>query len=248
MMSRESTAILAVTAVVAVISLVNFGLILHNHLDHKNLAASDPSESKYRVCVPCKQLPLGAESTAPNKRLSRTYQDGVEHCCAKSQEQISAMLELIHQRQTNATGSVTYDPKHVISGQVSGHKRLLPIDLNQDTVPQFSNEMNVHLALDVSDTYSQREHANNVEAMQSGYHILASGIYYIYSSIQFQLDSSITCRQYNSQTWRQGVIRSRSNQRQDSGVLLTSVHSCCDDCTWDTETSYTGMLTFMSNM
>ncbi|CAG5125335.1 unnamed protein product, partial [Candidula unifasciata] len=176
--------------------------------------------------------------TTSVSRLPRKLRDGVESCCAGDVDQMAVIIEFIRQKQTNVPVPVTYDPANVTSGPVSVHKRLLPLT-RAGMSGTFTNDSNIRLQPDNSESDTTREHVNNVQVLPSGFLILLSGYYHIYSSLEFTSRDSRPCREFAVKTWKQIVLRSRPNDRISSGAILSSAHTCCDHCTWDKETSYT---------
>uniref|UniRef100_A0A2C9LK31 THD domain-containing protein n=1 Tax=Biomphalaria glabrata TaxID=6526 RepID=A0A2C9LK31_BIOGL len=84
------------------------------------------------------------------------------------------------------------------------------------------------------------EHVRGVEVLPDGLKIIHPGFYYVYSSIHFRPESPRPCKDFQYQTWNQYLEKTSPLDPAQSGCLLKVAHTCCDICTRDEETSYTG--------
>ncbi|BFZ20915.1 hypothetical protein BsWGS_23954 [Bradybaena similaris] len=225
------------------IGVVDIGL-LSRYINYSQRA--EQIQQDHLVCVSCQRLQQtfsrDVQLSSSISRLSREMRDGVETCCAGNQDQMAIIIELIRRKQAIVRAPVTYDPANVTSGPVSVHKCYLP-PTNHSTASGHGHEFpdhNLPLRLNSSGKDFFMEHAESVEVLPSGYMVLVSGFYHVYSSLEFTARDGKPCKDYPVRTWKQIVVRSRPNDRTHSGAILSSAHTCCDDCTWIKETSYTG--------
>ncbi|XP_059145976.1 uncharacterized protein LOC131933197 [Physella acuta] len=96
-----------------------------------------------------------------------------------------------------------------------------------------------HVDLEIN-LHSPANHFRGVVIHENKIIILHSGLYYLYSSIDFKPNSTKSSKDFTYQTWFHYVHKSNINNPHRSGVLLRTVHTCCPDCVDSRETAYTG--------
>ncbi|XP_059146813.1 CD40 ligand-like [Physella acuta] len=129
------------------------------------------------------------------------------------------------------------------SDQVQAHVYLRPSTRFSGTEnsidPIFSPTQHSILYIDQS-TLGFAQHNSGVDITQEGINILFSGLYFIYSNVNFNPNTTWSSTYFTYQTWFQYVRRHSANNPVLSGVLLRTVHTTCDNCTNSQETAYTG--------
>lgn len=204
------------------------------------------------ACIECIKIiknPYDLSERDPlMETLERIFEDGVEKCCARNNSQLSTLIEMSMRLQ-----KVNKDPIQGINvsdfklSSVSAHKRLYPPknpfpEVNyRSRVPRFENS-SVHVLFKHEKTTPDPlvEHENGVEVLNDGLRIIYSGLYYVYSSIHFRPESAQPCKSFLFKTWGHTVEKLSPNNPTQTGSLLQTAHTCCDDCTLDEEMSYTG--------
>ncbi|CAL1542721.1 unnamed protein product [Lymnaea stagnalis] len=209
-------------------------------------------EAPLSVCVECNKLIKNpydlSERDLLLESLERKTEDGVTKCCASNSQQLSALIEIsLRKQQTNKEPLPAYNVSDFKFSPASAHKRLYPPqspfpEVNyRDRVPRFDNgTVYVLFKHDKSAPDPLVEHDRGVEVLNDGLRIVYSGLYYVYSSIHFRPESAHPCKDFQYQTWAHYVEKITPNDPAKTGCLLKTVHTCCDECTMDEETSYVG--------
>ncbi|CAG5123220.1 unnamed protein product [Candidula unifasciata] len=185
------------------------------------------------------------------KTLARKDSGTERLCCAESTSQMSAIMELMLQRpqgkqphrkrqHLRESTSDAIKADDLSFSTASAHKRLLPrepFDSSKNHVPIFKN-YTVPLNLNASHHDPLTEHARNVSVLESGFLISQAGTYLVYSNVRFKPDSSQPCSSFRFRVWEHKVVKTSTDQMKHD--ILKSVHTCCDSCTRDRETSFAG--------
>ncbi|XP_055897265.1 uncharacterized protein LOC106078465 isoform X1 [Biomphalaria glabrata] len=219
---------------------------------------SETVSTKPIACIECKKLiktpyDLSDEDSLLDS-LSREFIEGLEKCCAYNSKQLSSMLELTMRRQDVKTASLSsFNAANFTFSPVSAHKRMYAPTNPYPTVeyirrvPVFPKEtVYVMFKHENRSDDPLREHVRGVEVLKDGLRIIYSGLYYVYSSIHFRPESAYPCRNFTYQTWTHIVERMSPNNPNQSGCLLRTSHTCCDSCSMDDETSYTGGVFYLA--
>ncbi|XP_059160769.1 uncharacterized protein LOC131944248 [Physella acuta] len=106
--------------------------------------------------------------------------------------------------------------------------------------PIFNPTSHSILELNEQATDNIHQHATGVNITRKGIKILVSGLYFVYSSVNFKPNSTRFSADFHYQTWFQYISRRSATSPVLSGVLLRTVHTCCSNCTGTQETAYTG--------
>ncbi|XP_059169300.1 uncharacterized protein LOC131951046 [Physella acuta] len=107
------------------------------------------------------------------------------------------------------------------------------------TDPTFSSTQHSILCVNQS-SKGLPLHSKCVNITQEGIKIVFSGLYYIYSNINFTPNTTRSSSDFTYQTWFQYVHRHSAHSPVLSGVLLRTVHTTCANCTHSQETANTG--------
>lgn len=221
-------AIVLSVAGLLVTSLVFIQNVLHK--DNQTLIA----------CVPCEKL---GSSNNPGSLLHKLTKvllhDGTYNCCANNSEQMSAMIELVLQKQDSEPEPLpVFNSSDHLFGPASAHKRLRPSVNRNFTFPEFLDKKLV-LTNFSKENEPPLEHARGVDVRDQSLRILHSGLYFVYSSIHFQPTPNHPCKDFKFQTWGHYVEKIVPNYPGRSGCILKTSHTCCDQCINDSETSFT---------
>ncbi len=212
------------------------------------------------ACVPCDKLIKRTYGTFADPLydiLSKVgdAQGGDELCCAHDSNQMSALLEMSMRRPDDDKSLLpSFNVSDFAFSPVSAHRRLFPPtnpypEMPYETrVPQFGNGSVVVLFKHKEATADPLvEHERGVEILEDGIRIIYSGLYYIYSSIHFRPESAHPCKAFKHKTWGHYVEKTSPNNPAQSGCLMKTAHTCCDVCTMDEETSYTGGVFYLKS-
>ncbi|CAL1542723.1 unnamed protein product [Lymnaea stagnalis] len=201
------------------------------------------------ACIDCSKLmknPYDSFEADPlMDALTKVYKDGVEKCCAYDNQQLSALLEMSMRRQeVKQVPLPAFNVSDFTFSPASAHKRLyppyMPANGQRRLMPEFNKTVYVLFKTNTSKPDPLIEHDRGVEVLADGLRIMFSGLYYVYSSIHFRPDSVYPCKDFQYQTWSHFVEKISPNNPSQTGCLLKTAHTCCDECTLDDETSYTG--------
>ncbi|XP_055897263.1 tumor necrosis factor ligand superfamily member 6-like isoform X1 [Biomphalaria glabrata] len=249
--------------VLAVVSILLCGMVLalasHTFFNRSESQDSLPSTSTPIACVVCKHLiknlyDLSAADDLLDS-LNHQYIDGVEKCCAYTSQQMSSLLELTMRRQDiNQVPLPSFNSSDFTFNPVSAHKRMFPppnpnpeVEYSK-RVPIFPNHtVYVLFQHDNISPDPLVEHVRGVDVLKDGLRIVYSGLYFVYSSIHFRPESAHTCQDFKYQTWTHVVERMSPNSIAQSGCLLKTSHTCCDHCSMDEQTSYTGGVFYLES-
>ncbi|CAL1526490.1 unnamed protein product [Lymnaea stagnalis] len=232
-------------AVVVTISLIALKLEVQHGIEE---SASKPPV----VCIECIKIiknPYNLSEVDPlMDSLDKVFEDGVEKCCAHNNSQLSALIEMsMRLQRVNTAPLPDFNVSDFKFSPVSAHKRLYPPknpfpEVNyRKRVPRFENS-SVYVLFKYEKSMSDPllEHEHGVEVLNDGLRIVYSGAYYVYSSIHFRPESAHPCKSFLYTTWGHSVEKLSPNSPAQTGCLLKTAHTCCDHCTMDEETSYTG--------
>jgi hypothetical protein len=213
---------------------------------------SQSKNTKPVACIECIKLiknpyDLGGEDNLLVS-LIHEYADGVEKCCAYDSHQLSSLLELTMRRQEVDNAPLqSFNVSDFTFSPVSAHKRMYPPKnpfpevAYTKRVPVFPQKT-IYVLFKHENITDNRliEHVRGVEVLKEGLRIIYSGLYYVYSSINFRPESAYPCKNYTYQTWSHAVEKQSPNKPDKSGCLLKTFHTCCDSCSMEEETSFTG--------
>ena len=200
------------------------------------------------VCIDCIKLvknPYNSYDSDPLKdSLTKVYEEGVEKCCARDNQQLSALLEMSMRRQeVKQVPLPVFNVSDFKFSPVSAHQRLYPPYRPagpRELKPNFTTSGRVLFRTSTRREDPLVEHARGVQVLDGGFHIQYSGIYFIYSSIHYRPDSVYPCKHFKFKTWSHFIMKNTPNNPALTGCLMKTAHTCCDECTLDDETSYTG--------
>ncbi|XP_059148926.1 tumor necrosis factor ligand superfamily member 6-like [Physella acuta] len=241
---------LALFAILLCTAVLVIGIVLFT--SHSTSETND--KDKPIACVSCNKLIKTTYDTSASDPLFdmlvrvRDAHGGSDLCCAYDSEQMSALLEMSMRRQdVNKAPLQSFNVSDFSFSPASTHKRLFPPKNPypempyQERVPQFGNGSVVVLFKNENVTADPLvEHERGVEILKDGIRIIHPGLYYVYSSIHFRPESAHPCKNFKYQTWGHYVEKISPNNPAQTGCLLKTAHTCCDACTMDEETSYTG--------
>ncbi|XP_059165892.1 uncharacterized protein LOC131948332 [Physella acuta] len=125
------------------------------------------------------------------------------------------------------------------ASSISAHVNILS-DCQEEHDPIFKQDVRNVLKLTQAD--SNRNHVRGVKFTEDGLIIQRSGIYFVYSNLNFKPCSKKSTSEFTYQTWFHYVHREHNNNPMKSGVLLRSVYTSCSNCTGVESTSYSGGL------
>ncbi|CAL1542722.1 unnamed protein product [Lymnaea stagnalis] len=202
------------------------------------------------ACVDCKKLQISDDPFEHDALLSALEpvtdgNHGVTRCCAFNEPQLSALFEISMRRQEVRTGPLpAFNVSDFSLSPASALRRLYP-PYNpaqkvyyKQRVPIFVPG-NVGLLFQIEGSTIDQlvEHTRGVDVLEDGMRITQPGLYYVYSSITFRPESGHPCKNFAYKTWKHFVNVRREGEDR---TLLTSVHTCCDDCVKDETTRFTG--------
>ncbi|XP_059143684.1 uncharacterized protein LOC131931021 [Physella acuta] len=186
------------------------------------------------------------------RRTENTTDNQIEMLCALDEKQLSNLVRLYLLTGTEEAVSSALppvkDPKNFSMGDASIHRKLLPSFFQEDEhldKPVFDPHESFQLYFAPEEDNPLLEHTRNVELLTSETVIQKSGLYLVYSSVHFKPDSALPCNHFDQKIWSHNITRTRENIPEYSGVLLTSSHTCCDNCVRNQETSYTAGVFFL---
>ncbi|KAK6979367.1 tumor necrosis factor ligand superfamily member 6 [Biomphalaria glabrata] len=240
--------VLSLSIFASLLCLVIITIIVISTTFQKNKGVSRLG-TKPVACVICNKLsPNISGSEVLLNSLTREVSDGVELCCAYRGHQLSDLLELILRlREKDSESLPTINVSKFSFIPVSAHKRIFP-PINPHTEIPYENRVPIMVKSAVRVLFQHQgfemdplvEHVRGVEVLPDGLRIIHPGFYYVYSSIHFRPESPRPCKDFQYQTWNQYLEKTSPLDPAQSGCLLKVAHTCCDICTRDEETSYTG--------
>ncbi|KAK0058233.1 cysteine dioxygenase type 1 [Biomphalaria pfeifferi] len=218
--------IAAVTSfVIALVALLLVTLTIKNEQ-----ANTVSSKSRFEICLNCSLLVLPTGHPVERKITITYSNDARDKCCAENEQELSTLMELI----LNASQVLTNEELFSFKKEklpISAHKRLM-----QTNVPgQDSND--THFVLEVDPMYNDPdiEHNSGVDLVPDGLKIIYTGIYYVYSSIEFQNQTvPVSSTKYHY------IHRISPGNPSLSGVLLRMVLTVDTSSSPIRETTYTG--------
>ncbi|XP_059148928.1 uncharacterized protein LOC131936089 [Physella acuta] len=162
------------------------------------------SQEKPLACIDCKKLKQYFNSEVLQWSLTRERgADGVEKCCAYNHQQMSAIIDMnIESRQTSKDHVSDINKELFFLSPVTVHRRLYQpkVKALDPTEPTAGNLKATLLLQHQNSTPDPLvEHSRGVEVLSDGIKILHPGLYYIYSSLDFQPQTKVTCKQLNYQ-------------------------------------------------
>ncbi|XP_059162137.1 uncharacterized protein LOC131945147 [Physella acuta] len=144
----------------------------------------------------------------------------------------------------NSNALIDKDARPGMYPPVTAHLRLYPSvrypDIDNQEDPIFSSTSHTTLTINQENKEGRSQYARGVSLLHDRIQILRQGLYYIYSNVNFQPNSTRYSSDFVYQTWFQYVHLVSPSSPAKSGVLLRTVHTCCSNCTNSQETSYTG--------
>ncbi|BFZ19075.1 hypothetical protein BsWGS_22114 [Bradybaena similaris] len=247
---KRQACILAAASLALLVNLVAVILAVYVMTSLKQPAHSQTTEARSsRKLGPIACITCDWQSGEILKTLTVTkVNDTAMLCCAESTSQMSALMELILRNQevdrnTNLRPEPLDDTLESLKAgnfsfsKASAHKRLQTKEIfnsSIDKVPVFRAQM-LDLTLNASYHKVDKEHVRGVEVLESGFRITQPGTYHVYSSVQFKPDSSNPCSSFQFKVWEHKVMKT---SKQQATELVKSVHTCCDKCSADRETSF----------
>jgi hypothetical protein len=197
--------------------------------------------SQREVCIGDAGLNLTTpETDPPYKKLERRTVNGVSQICARTQDQLSVLMELIMgTKQDNTEFDMTQENSQTFT-PVSAHKLLLaPVTENNIKEPTVIHKVNNALLKSATDN-APSEHAHGINVTNDSLLIRRQGLYYVYFGVHFQPVSDKPPREFEFQRSTAYVYRKSPNGQKQSNLLLQIAHTLCDNCTNNQETSFAG--------
>ncbi|KAH9507619.1 hypothetical protein Btru_051633 [Bulinus truncatus] len=249
---RYQKVVLSLVVISTVLCLMVLAIGLFTIYQNNDSRLKHTVNSKPIACVDCNKLvrnpyDLSAADSLLDS-LTHDYVDGVEKCCAYDSGALSVLLELTMRRQeVNKAPVPSFNVSDFTFSPASAHMRMYPphkpfTDVEyRYRVPTFSNgSVYVLFQRENSTINPLTEHFRGVEVLKDGLRIVYDGLYYVYSSVHFRPESAHPCKDFKYQTWTHYIERLSPNNPAQTGCLLRTSHTCCDECSMDEETSYTG--------
>uniref|UniRef100_A0A0B7BB39 THD domain-containing protein n=1 Tax=Arion vulgaris TaxID=1028688 RepID=A0A0B7BB39_9EUPU len=198
---------------------------------------SQSAVPQHQWCMPCQSLTNGPSHFLMEK-LTKSVLQGKEMCCANNSEKASAIMELLMLATDEKEPLKTLTAGDFSLSAASAHKGLT---LSMPKSRYGSTLLEEKRKLEFKTTEEPlTEHASNVEIQKYVMVVLKSGMYFIYSNIFINPDTSMPCSSFTNQTWEHNIFLTRNNDKVHSGIIFNTTYTCCDNCERNKETSYTG--------
>ncbi|KAH9487587.1 hypothetical protein Btru_071950 [Bulinus truncatus] len=217
----------------SITSLILLTLVVVDREKDKLSTEVPDNANRQTLCVPY-WLVSSDQLRHQLKNRSQWTEDSL--CFECSSDKLSHFLTSMLNLGQNRTETVIRPDK--LSTPVSTHLQLTPsIEIKQLSENRVVPEINQHFVLGFGNELNPSvEHMRGSQITREGLLVFYSGIYFIYSSIQFKKTTDAS----SSQTLFQYVKRESPNNPQYSGVLMRSVYTPCQDCEHFEETSFIG--------
>ncbi|KAK7011851.1 hypothetical protein BgiMline_003543 [Biomphalaria glabrata] len=212
--------------VIALVALLLVTLTIKN--EQENTVSS---KSRFEICLNCSLLFLPTGHPV-EREITITYSnDARDKCCVENEQELSTLMELIlNAIQVRTNEELSSFTKEKLP--ISAHKRLMQTNLpGQDS-------KDTHFVLNVDPMYNDPaiEHNSGVDLVPDGFKIIYTGIYYVYSSIEFQNDQTVPV----NSTHYHYTHRISPGNPSLSGVLLRMVLTVDTSSSPIRETTYAG--------
>ncbi|KAK0061053.1 tumor necrosis factor ligand superfamily member 6 [Biomphalaria pfeifferi] len=186
-------------------------------------------------CTECHLFPKPEHQYLLN-HLTRYRNETTEQCCAQNFSQLSALLTLEILSFEDEELPPVINPDSFSMGDVSMHKKLIASTIVDDNAeyPIFDPLQSYNLKFATDEDNPLLEHNRNVELLASGTKIKQSGLYFVYVSVHFKPDSPEPCKTFDQKTFSVNITK-----HQDGAIILSAIHTCCDDCIRNQETGFT---------
>uniref|UniRef100_A0A2C9KSE1 TNF family profile domain-containing protein n=1 Tax=Biomphalaria glabrata TaxID=6526 RepID=A0A2C9KSE1_BIOGL len=163
----------------ALVALILVSLTISNINKQENMVSSKSRFEK--ICLNCSLLSLPTGDTKKRRIIITDINGFKDQCCAENELELSILLDLISnvsKLQTDADISILEKGKLPISAHKSFMQTNEPGQESNDT----------HFVLNVDPMYNDPaiEHNSGVDLVPDGLKIIYTGIYFVYSSIEFQ--------------------------------------------------------------
>ncbi|KAH9514752.1 hypothetical protein Btru_023541 [Bulinus truncatus] len=197
-------------------------------------------EGDYEACLKCivlKQRPNDADPLF--KHLYNKVENGELICCARTSRGFSALLQLMTRRLQNSSIPELLSTDHYKFTPVSAH-----VTFKETAAESKGLDLNKTYLLKLNEIsggdISGKTHARQVTLSADSIEILHTGWYYVYSSVYFRPASEKPCKEFKYKTWGNYIIRMSPQSPANSGCLVKTAHTCCDKCTDDHHSTFTG--------
>ncbi|CAL1530025.1 unnamed protein product [Lymnaea stagnalis] len=171
-----------------------------------------------------------------NNLTRHEIDDHNSECCVENDRQFKALVAFL-----SASLITNQDVKLPINllpaASVSAHKHLLR---EQHSTDKKYGE-HFPLTLNTSSHDPSYEHVRGVDVTKDGFIVKYTGLYYVYSSVQFKR------QQVTDKTLYHYLHRISFNNPMQTGVLLRSVHTICQSCPQSQETSFAGGIFYLKS-
>ncbi|KAK6979389.1 tumor necrosis factor ligand superfamily member 10 [Biomphalaria glabrata] len=226
-----------VVFVLTIISMVTSFFLIIIGFFHTELSKFSPKNVNPAIaCLDCSMtdhIPHNLLESVVLKEIN-----GIDNCCAYNNKELTALLEISMRGKHVKSALPAFNVSNFSLSSASAHVQLLaPIKGSTRSSIEFTDELATMLLKDVSKHDKKFEHVRKVDLLKDGFKVIHSGVYYLYSSVHFKIGSEIKCSTLSYTTWHHTIEKKSSSQ---SMVLFKSAYTCCNNCTSNDETSYTG--------
>ncbi|XP_055875960.1 uncharacterized protein LOC106063440 isoform X3 [Biomphalaria glabrata] len=220
----------------ALVALILVSLTISNINKQENMVSSKSRFEK--ICLNCSLLSLPTGDTKERRIIITDINGFKDQCCAENELELSILLDLISnvsKLQTDADISILEKGKLPISAHKSCMQTNEPGQDSNDT----------HIVLNVDPLYNDPaiEHNSGVDLVPDGLKIIYTGIYFVYSSIEFQNAQTVSV----NSTHYHYIHRISPGNPSLSGVLLRMVLSVDKSSSPIRETTYAGGVFYLQS-
>ncbi|KAH9519048.1 hypothetical protein Btru_009000 [Bulinus truncatus] len=187
-------------------------------------------ETFQKLCIHCVEIHDLRNESLDETLYTKNTVEGDNQCCASNEQELSNLFEMILKRKQGQDDikSTSSIGKHV---PISAHKKLFMSKESHDI-------SDTHKVLHIDPTFNDNvvEHARGVGLIPTGIIIHHPGIYFVYSSILFQLGQVLSTHP----TAFHYTHRVSPNNPSSSGVLLRTAFTADPNSVKNNESTFSG--------
>ncbi|XP_013067535.2 uncharacterized protein LOC106055696 [Biomphalaria glabrata] len=232
---RYAPIVLSIFAIIISIISIVLALVINSQTATPETISTRIEVVRNISCTECHLFPK-PEHQYFLHQLTRYRNETTEQCCAQNSSQLSAFLALKMSSYEEEELPPVINPDSFSMGDVSIHKKLIASTSVNDNLeyPIFDPLQSYNLKFATDEDNPLLEHNRNVELLASGTKITQSGLYLVYVSVHFKPDSPEPCKTFDQKTFSVNITK-----HQDKAIILSAIHTCCDDCIRNQETGFT---------